>query len=61
MVRRDLESKVEKGSEGGLRWVEVSNDNPSSVVVSAEGEGTEGKEGIQKNADSENGVVDYVT
>lgn len=42
-------------------WVEVSNDNPSSVVVSAEGEGTEGKEGIQKDADSENGVVDYVT
>lgn len=27
MVRRGLEFKVEKGSEGGLRWVEVGNDN----------------------------------
>lgn len=34
MVRRGLKSNVEKGSEGGLRWVEVINDNQSSVVVS---------------------------
>lgn len=57
-------SKCKKGGEGGLEWVEVSSDTPSNVVVSLmlEGEeGTEDKDGIEMDADLENGVADHVT